>query len=637
MSAIFGILRFDDEAVSPRDIERMGNTLTHRGPDGRKTAVEDNVAMGHCLLRVNEEDWFEAQPIRDGELLLVADARIDNREALASEIGIADAALRDMPDSAMLLAAYRHWGEDFAEHLVGDFTFAIWDARAKTLLLGRDHMGQRGLYYHHGKGFLVFASEVQALWAVEGVPRRLSENELGRRLLGSFERVRGQTLFEDVAILTNATLLRVDGSGATASRVYWEPHAGPEHHGRDEAYFLDAYRATLEEAVACRVRRLIKPPALCFSGGFDSGTIAALAGPIAAAQGRRLIAISSVLEEGDSFPFSNTARAAAEAFRRYPFIDLRYYTRGGDDIFSDIEESFAITHNLIGTQYVRRGMYRIAVGAGARLIMDGHGGDYTVNMRSFGMLGRILLRGHARRFAREFRLRLRTTGHRAHHVLRRDVLPGVLPLWIMATFYRARRGFRPMWRKKGVTHDFVRSLIARDAIDPARLRQTYPAKNRWQARYLHLLGNVAAGPAGERIMAGAYGLEFSRPFHDKRVVELGLAIPEDLQFKNGLERYLARRAFADRLPASLLSHVLGNAMEEPDKFRMGKACGPTALTAARGLDRGGRLSRYIDFDALEEIIADADPKNRDDHIELQHATIKIAAARFIAWFDRTND
>src|SRR4051812_38987305 len=113
MSAIFGIVRFDDGPVAQRDVERMGKTLAHRGPDGRKVAVEGGAGLGHCLMRVNQEDWFEAQPIRDGALIVVADARIDNREALAAEIGIGDAALRDMPDSAVLLAAYRHWGEDF--------------------------------------------------------------------------------------------------------------------------------------------------------------------------------------------------------------------------------------------------------------------------------------------------------------------------------------------------------------------------------------------------------------------------------------------------------------------------------------------------------------------------------------------
>ncbi len=220
-----------------------------------------------------------------------------------------------------------------------------------------------------------------------------------------------------------------------SSHQYWAPHAGPGHRGRDDAYFLETYRATLEESVACRIRRLIKPPALCFSGGFDSGSIAALAGPIVTAQGRRLVAIALGPRGRTALPFANNARAAVEAFRPYPFIDLHYYTRGDDDAFSDIETSFATTHNPIGTQYVRRGMYRIAASAGARLVMDGHGGDYTVNMRSNGMLGRILLRGDLSRFVREFRQRLSKTRHRVHHVVRRDVLLGIVPLWMMSAYF----------------------------------------------------------------------------------------------------------------------------------------------------------------------------------------------------------
>ncbi|HXQ17420.1 MAG TPA: N-acetylglutaminylglutamine amidotransferase, partial [Caulobacteraceae bacterium] len=89
MSAIFGILRFDGGAVAASDLERMGATLRHRGPDGRKVAVEGPVGLGHCVMRVNQEDLFEAQPIRDraADLTLVADCRIDNREELAGEFG----------------------------------------------------------------------------------------------------------------------------------------------------------------------------------------------------------------------------------------------------------------------------------------------------------------------------------------------------------------------------------------------------------------------------------------------------------------------------------------------------------------------------------------------------------------------
>jgi asparagine synthase (glutamine-hydrolysing) len=100
MSAIFGVFRFDGGMVSARDLERMGNALVHRGPDGRKFVADGAVGLGHCLMRVNQEDLFEAQPLHDREadLTLVADCRIDNREELAGIFGIAVAELQNMAD-----------------------------------------------------------------------------------------------------------------------------------------------------------------------------------------------------------------------------------------------------------------------------------------------------------------------------------------------------------------------------------------------------------------------------------------------------------------------------------------------------------------------------------------------------------
>ena len=638
MSAIFGILRFDGQPVSARELDRMGNMLAFRGPDGRQTIVADGIGLGHCLLRVNAEDWHEAQPLHDGDVTLVADLRLDNREALAAEMGIAAAELRDMPDSALLLAAYRHWGETCAEHLLGDFTFAIWDAPARALLIGRDHMGQRGLFYHHGEGLFVFATEVKALWAVEGVPRRLSEEAIGRRLLLAVDRTPGETFFQRITALPNATLLRVSSSGIATSRVYWEPHAAREHLGRDEAYYLGAYRRVVEEAVACRVRRLTRPPALCFSGGFDSGSIAALAGPIVAAQGRKIIAISSVLEEGGHRPNVRDARAAAEAFREYPFLDLHYYVRQDEEtVFDDLETSFDTTHNTVGTLYVRRGIYRIAASAGARLVMDGHGGDYTVNVRPGSPLGQILRRGQFRRFIGEFKMRMKVTGDPALRLLRNDVLPALVPLRVIGALISVGHGCVPKWRRSAISDRFAGALFASGAVDPSRLRGDYPVHNRWRARWLHLLRKSAMAPPIQQTLAAAHGLEFTRPFHDKRVVELGLALPASVQFRDGRERYLARRALGDLLPAALLARAPGNHAEDPDLFRMAKNSAPAALAEARRLDRDGRLSRYVDLDRLETMIGDADETRRPDQYRLMVANLTITLARFVAWFDRANE
>ena len=425
MSAIFGLFRFDGAAASPRDLERMGNVLAQRGPDGRKFVVDGAAGLGHCLMRVNNEDAFEAQPLRDREadLTLVADCRIDNRDELAATFGLSDTDIRTMPDSAFVMRAYKKWGEDCADHLIGDFTFAIWDGRARTLLLARDHMGQRGLFYHRGDGFFVFASDVKALWAVEDVPRKISEDAIGRGLMLAVDRAPGETMFETISVLPGATVLRLSHDGTTILRCYWEPHAGTAHLGRDDAYYLAAYRQVIEEAVACRIRRLSRPPALCFSGGFDSGSIAALAGPVLTSQGRKMIAVSSVLADGERRPAIRDARAAVEAYRAWPFLDIRHYVRSDEGAFSDLEASFDITHSPATTRYVRRGLYRIAAAAGARLIMDGHGGDYTVNVRAGAMLGRMLRRGKLRGFAREFFMRMRATGRPALNVMRHDVFP----------------------------------------------------------------------------------------------------------------------------------------------------------------------------------------------------------------------
>jgi asparagine synthase (glutamine-hydrolysing) len=637
MSAIFGIVRFDAAPALPGEIDRMGRTIAHHGPDGRNTATDGAAAMGHCLLRVNREDAFEAQPLIGHDVMLVADIRLDNRDTLAEALGIAEGELCDMPDSAMLLAAYRRWGDACTDHLLGDFTFAIWNAGNGSLLLGRDHMGQRGLFYHHGTGFLAFATDVKALWAIDGVPRQLSDRAIGRGLLMAIDPIPGSSLFEGICVLPNAATLRMDRAGSCTVSTYWEPHAAPEHLGRDEAYYLQAYRSVVEEAVACRVRRLTRAPALCFSGGFDSGSIAAFAGPIVAAQGRKIVAVSSVLGASEKRLRIRDARAMVDAYRSWPFLDIHHYVQGEHGVFDDLEASFATTHFSSGAHYVRRGMYRVAAAQGTRLMMDGQGGDYTVNVLAGAMLGRLLRRGKLRDFAREFRMRMRATGRPARRVLRLDVIPALMPMRVISWGAAARRGFVPEWWLHPIAKNFARSLFIQGVVDPTRLRGGSPVHNRWQQRWLHILRGTAQAAPLQPALAAELGLQFTRPFHDKRVVELGLAIPETLQFRDGLERYLARQALRDLLPAELLARGPGNDAENPDMFRLARNTAPTALAEIRDLDRGGRLSRYVDFDKLARMIANADESKRPHHHRLAVAQATIGLARFIAWFDRTND
>ena len=640
MSAIFGILRFDGAEASARDLERMSNTLSHRGPDGRKFIAEGALGLGHGLMRVNKEDAFEAQPLRDRDagLTLVADCRIDNREELAKAFGLSADQIRDMPDSAFILRAYKKWGENCAEHLLGDFAFAIWDGRAKKLHLARDHMGQRCVHYYHGQDFFAFSTEVKGLWALADVPRKLSEAMIGSLLLGGLDNPPGATLYEEIFGLPGGTAISVSENGGVSARTFWEPRADSIHVGRDEDYYIEAYRRIMQEVVSCRLRRLTRVPALCFSGGFDSGIIATLAGPVVTARGTKLVTASSVRSASEPV-VKGDARAAVEAFSRHlPHLDVHYYERQDETFFTDIEQSFLTTEFAAGNNYVRRGLFSIARAAGARFIMDGHGGDYTVNFRGQALLGRFLRVGQFRRFIREFRERMRVTGHSPWRTFRNEAIPALTPAWAKDALFTVRRGFKPLWATRAIARNFALKLFSEGKATRPRVRGVALPRGRWRtysSNVLRVQAQSATAPLS--ILAASYGLDFSRPFHDKRVVELALSIPEDLYFKHGLERHLARHAFGDVLPRDLLDRAPGNYTDDPAFFRAGVSAAPSALEDVVRLDRNGRLSRYVDFDNVRRTLAlIGDQDNPRVYMRLAFSLRAVAMARFVAWFEGQN-
>jgi asparagine synthase (glutamine-hydrolysing) len=431
MSAIFGILRFDGDAVSARDLERMGNTLAHRGADGRKFVTNGRIGVGHGLMRVNQEDFFEAQPVDDraADLILAADCRIDNRGELAEAFGIGAAELRDMPDSALLPRAYKAWGEDCAAHPLGDFAFAIWDGRAGKLVLGRDHMGQRNIFYHKGKDFFAFATEIKALWALADVPRQLLPAEIARFFHRTGEqRPEGGTLYAEIAAVPGGSVVVARDDGTVELRRYWRPQADPAHENRDENYYLEKYRGILSEAVACRLRRLTRPAALFNSAGFDTAAIAGLAGPAVTAQGRKLISLSWLGEEttrttrGDIRPWIEACR------RVMPHLDIRELSRMSEPPFEGIERVFLAQDGPgSGNRKTWSYLFAEAAAAGARLIIDGYGGDYTLNPRGHGALARHLQRGQLRRFCSELVARLRMRELSAWRVLKNEIVFALLP------------------------------------------------------------------------------------------------------------------------------------------------------------------------------------------------------------------
>ena len=637
MSAIFGILRFDGARASERDLERMSNALAPRGPDACKFLVQGSLGLGHCLLRVNHEDMFERQPVRDVEadLTLVADCRIDNREQLAADLRIPALHLRDMPDSALVLRAYRQWGEACAERLLGDFAFALWDGRARKLVLGRDHMGQRTILYHRGKDFFAFASSFKGLRALPDVPQRLSMERVAAGLIGvaRLNHVPGATAFDGIEGLPGATVMTVGAAGEVASRRYWEPRADPAHENRDEAYYVAAYRRVLGEAVNCRLRRLLHPPGLLLSGGYDSAAVAGLAGPALAASGRRMIAVASVMPEDYRGSIRHARRWVELCARDMPHLDVRFYTRETLDLVADLERGFVESGLPTGPYGIVNGaMIAIAARAGARLIMDGQGGDYTLNPRGNGYLASLVKSGRLGRLLSELRAHRRVTGQGWGATIVGEVIRPLLP-GTVDVFRRMKSARRPAWGDSAVNQDWAEQLFASGTLDARQARSADP-RSRLLVTQRRIMDRAAS--ASER--AGAHGVQLSQPFHDKRVVELAAAIPQELYVKNGRNRYLACTALRDVYPPEFQTRWRKNDDEIPDFQRIVKAAEPQLLAEIERMQRSEELRRYIDFDKIRQLLAarSADDHNSGWEPETQRAISSFTRARYLDWVARRN-
>lgn len=641
MSAIFGILRYDSGAAAARGLERMANTLRHRGPDGRKFVVDGPIGIGHCLMRVNREDLFEAQPIHDraAGLTLVADCRIDNREELADQIGIGAAELRDMPDSALSLRAYKKWGEDCAAHLIGDFAFAVWDGHVGKLVLGRDHMGQRSIFYHQGENFFAFATEIKGLWALADVPRQLLDREIARVFhKTAAQRPEGGTLYGGICAVPGGTIVSAGKDRTVIRRRYWGPHADPAHEKRDENYYIEKYRSVLTEAVACRLRRLAGPAALLNSAGFDTAAIAGLAGPVVTTQGRKLISLSWLGEEsvlttrGDIRPWLEACR------RVMPHLDIRKLSRKCVNPLGGIEHVF-LSHDGPGGGSSKTSGYLFAdaAAAGARLIMDGYGGDYTLNPRGYGALARHLRKGRFCRFFAELRARMRTKEYSLWRVLKHEVILMLLP-WSVIRWQRAVRQIGSYAlvtsARRDIAGPYLEELRERNASEENPGLESIPIAA-MRACMLHVANETCRGAAaGGAIPAAAHGLDLTRPFHDKRVVELGLAIPEDLYVKDGLNRYLARRALADVYPPEFQTRGRSNEGALGDSAILDLAA-PELLAEADRLAKSGKFSAFFDLERARRFLAGPD-HGGETAAQKSAAVRALMSAKFMEWFGNAN-
>ena len=266
--------------------------------------------------------------------------------------------------------------------------------------------------------------------------------------------------------------------------------------------------------------------------------------------------------------------------------------------------------------------------------MDGHGGDYTVNPRGQNLLIRLLRKGQFRRFVAEFNAMRRHLRQSVKQTLVRNVLLQLVPASWMQVWIRHRNGLALF----GPTMPLSRQVIAgRSKNARSRFRRNSGDSQRvGMERALRSQQNAAAQAFS--VSGAAHGLEFTQPFHDKRVVEFGLAIPEELYVKNGKTRYLARAALKDLYPPEYQDRPPGNDDLGPDFLMMAKRIEPRVLAEIDRMEKAGKLSKYFDFPRMRAMLTrrTIEQHASGNEYDTRQAQLAFLAARYIEWFRGDN-
>lgn len=523
MNGIVGICYRDGRAVNDDDINSMLDTLVHRGRDAVGVRCEKHVGFGQRMSHTLPEPLPKNLPLLCRGRIIVADARIDNRAELAEILHLSPNSTQAMHDFEFILAAYEKWGEDCASHLLGDFSFAIWDRETQTLFAARDHFGVKPFFYYESSREFAFASEVKALLRVNGVPHRLNQTRVADFLMPMYEDTTA-TLYEGIVHLPPAHTF-VLKSGSCVVRKYWTLNDELDRTTTQRSDWPEAYREAFLTAVKCRLRTSSRVGVLV-SGGLDSSSVFCsanhLLGDSAPATLRMFSGVFDHATKSDERKFGNIVAQHCGATPIYGYPDQLSPLTDWDATAGFEDEPLSNPQMAL-----RWSLYPFARENNVRVMLDGYGGDGVIS-NGLGLLTELLLRGRWRTVYKEASGVAQRHHRSMPHLIWKYGIKPALP-------YRLQRAWERLRRKQFLTlsniplqKNFVRRVHVRERIAAFDKAYPKPPRTLCESHYREILFGVypSAFECFNRTSA-LFGIEPRHPYFDKRLVALTLSAPAD--------------------------------------------------------------------------------------------------------------
>ena len=532
----------------------MTDIIAQRGPDGAGHWTSGPVGLGQRMLCTTSEQLAEKQPLANeaGDVCLIFDGRVDNREELRAALEKGGVRLRDNTDAELILRAYELWERECPQKIIGDFAFVIWNERKRELYCARDVLGLKPLYYYYDGRKFVCGSELRQLFADPSIPREPNEGMVGE-YLAAYIVSREETLFKNILKLMPAHYLVVSPQGIRQER-YWDINPRKEIRYRTDEEYAEHFKELLNEVVRCHWRSH-KPVAVSLSGGLDSSAITGVAASL-----RR----NEQLNGSDFECFSLYYPQASGDEREYikdvvSFCGLRSHLINSEEVYDSDFENQARAYLDVPEQpnhIMFEPLKAAARASGSRVLIHGTGGDEWLNGSWY----------HMADLARQLKpvALFRQIYHDARTVsIIYPKLPIIkLGIWPLLPF-RARRilGRTRRWiNNEGETPTWINEHFASRVNLSERLRRQphVPQFSNFAQKDIYTVVNSGSWlyhiEMADRAAARS-GLEERMPFLDRRIMEFAIALPEDQRWRKNEIKFILRQAVKGRIPESVRQRV----------------------------------------------------------------------------------
>jgi asparagine synthase (glutamine-hydrolysing) len=541
MSVIGGIYTFET-SVAEESLTALRQVLNIRSRDGGTEVRAGSVAMVYRAFHTNRESRSENQPVVSNRgHVLCWDGRLDNRDDVMAKLK--EENLPDVSDAAIVMACYLHWGFDFPRQIIGDFALSLWDPQLKTLLLARDPIGVRLLYYHTNNERIIWSTKLSALLDTPGIALEVNQDYIAD-FIGRIPDP-AQTPYKNINGVPPAHVVIVKDKCVRTVR-YWGLDPNAEIRYQTDTEYEEHFRHLFREAVRCRLRT-DGPACAELSGGLDSSAIVCMSDDIirnGEAQASRLVTVSRIFDEAAKSDERKYIRLVEEKIGKQG-----HHLREDDyRISSPLEEIYSSTiPNPIGcaAEYYRALDNSMQM-SGARVLLSGHGGDEILNSvhDPSPELADLLVERKIRRLHERLKVWSNALHTSYFRLLWQSTLMPILPRQIRAL------GNREFKRRQCKL--YRREFLKGRGVYERRFKYGNvfgfhtPSGRDQSICFLRAVGLIAAGYHRQFT-----DVEISYPFTHRRLIEFTQAIPFDQKVRPRDTRSILRRALRDLLPEEI--------------------------------------------------------------------------------------